>query len=80
MDLYGWSALYTDLPSTQKKIAVPDKSAITCSEDETRILTPEVLQKDLSAAMLTVTQVCVLKDLSYVCNFVCDVYSVMCIV
>lgn len=56
MDLYGWSALYTDLPSTQKKIAVPDKSAITCSEDETRILTPEVLQKDLSAAMLTVTQ------------------------
>ncbi len=55
MDMWSWRALYTDLPSHQVKVSVPDKSMISCSEDETRILTPAAMQDDLDAAMNSVT-------------------------
>lgn len=56
MDLHSWSQLYTDLPSTQKKVAVPDKSAVKCTEDETRILAPAALQRDLDVAIQKFSQ------------------------
>jgi phosphoacetylglucosamine mutase len=55
MDMWSWRALYTDLPSHQVKVSVPDKSKISCSEDETRILTPVDMQDDLDVAMRSVT-------------------------
>eukprot|EP01034_Spumella_vulgaris_P021729 gene21729-27782_t len=55
MDMWQWRDLYTDFPSHQVKVSVPDKSRVTCSEDETRILTPSAMQDDLDAAMRSVT-------------------------
>lgn len=54
MDLLQWHQLYTDLPSKQQKVSVPDKSAVSCSEDETIVTRPAALQEDLFAAMATV--------------------------
>ncbi len=56
MSLRDWTLLYTDLPSHQVKVKVPDKSKITCSEDETTVLTPVAMQSDLDAAMRSVSQ------------------------
>jgi len=44
MNLDGWNGLYSDLPSRQLKCKVADRSVIITSEDETRVLEPEVLQ------------------------------------
>ena len=55
MDLYKWHALYTDLPSKQQKVSLPDKSLIACSEDETTVLCPRELQEDLQRAMQSVS-------------------------
>jgi phosphoacetylglucosamine mutase len=54
MDLHTWHTLYTDLPSRQQKVSVPDKGAVTCSDDETTVLRPAALQEDLQAAMAQV--------------------------
>jgi phosphoacetylglucosamine mutase len=51
MDLPAWDKIYTDLPSKQVKVAVRNKSLISCTEDETRTLSPEGLQGALDAAM-----------------------------
>ena len=56
MSMYDWNALYTDYPSSQMKVKVPDKSKVTCSEDETAVLTPIALQEDLNQAMQSVTK------------------------
>lgn len=55
MSMTDWNALYTDYPSSQMKVKVPDKSRVTCSEDETMVLTPSALQDDLNVAMNSVT-------------------------
>ena len=39
-----WAALYTDYPSRQTKIKVPDRRAVKCSADETRVIEPADLQ------------------------------------
>lgn len=56
MTMHDWNALYTDYPSSQMKVKVPDKSRVSCSEDETTVLTPAALQEDLNAAMATVNK------------------------
>ncbi len=55
MDLLKWHQLYTDLPSKQVKVSVPDKSLVACSEDETTVTRPAALQADLEVAMKSVT-------------------------
>ena len=39
-----WVKLYTDYPSRQLKIKVPDRRAVKCSPDETRVIDPPHLQ------------------------------------
>ena len=53
MDVPRWHVLYTDVPSKQLKVAVSGakKSLITCSEDETRALTPSALQVALDQVL-----------------------------
>lgn len=55
MDLLSWHHLYTDLPSKQVKVSVPDKSLVSCSDDETTVTRPAALQADLVVAMQSVT-------------------------
>jgi phosphoacetylglucosamine mutase len=49
--LEDWISIYTDYPSRQLKVAVKNKSLITCSDDETTALTPEALPTALAEAM-----------------------------
>jgi phosphoacetylglucosamine mutase len=56
MSAEQWSALYRDLPSRQIKCKVSDKSLISCSEDEMRVVQPAALQERLDAAMAGVEQ------------------------
>lgn len=49
-----WDAIYSDLPSAQAKMAVPDRSAVRVSEDETRVLHPAALQDAIDAAVAAV--------------------------
>lgn len=51
LDIFAWNNLYKDLPSKQLKIATAYKSLITCTDDETRALTPPGLQEALDSAM-----------------------------
>lgn len=51
LDIFSWDNLYKDLPSKQLKIATAYKSLITCTDDETRTLTPPGLQEALDIAM-----------------------------
>ena len=55
MSFIGWNEIYTDFPSKQLKVSVPDKSKIICSDDETTILQPKELQDDLNYSMSLVT-------------------------
>ena len=48
--------MYSDLPSRQIKVAVPDKSLLKCSEDEMRLVSPASVQNELDAAMGTINQ------------------------
>ncbi len=48
-DVAAWDAVYTDLPSRQKKLAVPDRLAVRVNADETRVLQPEALQSRIDA-------------------------------
>lgn len=52
-DMAQWSACYTDLPSRQCKLPVKDRSVILCSEDETAVLQPQVLQDKLNTLLLS---------------------------
>jgi phosphoacetylglucosamine mutase len=47
MTVEQWDDLYDDLPSRQGKIAIADRTLLTCTEDETRILTPSALQEEI---------------------------------
>ena len=44
-----WAALYTDLPSRQLKVRVPDRAAFTTTDAETRLVTPTGLQAQIDA-------------------------------
>ena len=43
--------MYTELPSKQLKVSVPDKNIFICNEDETRLVSPEKVQLDLDVAV-----------------------------
>lgn len=49
LDLSSWQGIYTDLPSKQVKVPALNKSAIECSDDETRALKPEALQNEIDS-------------------------------
>lgn len=51
MDVTSWHKIYTDLPSKQLKVPVLNKSLVTCSEDETRVIAPQALQDELDVLM-----------------------------
>ncbi|KAK9904678.1 hypothetical protein WJX75_000481 [Coccomyxa subellipsoidea] len=46
-----WAALYTDLPSRQLKVKVADRSVVTTSDAETRVVTPSCLQHLIDSAV-----------------------------
>merc|ERR1712176_1041259 len=50
--LQGWNSLYTDLPSKQNKVAVPDRTMISMNDNETACLAPMALQEDLNDATM----------------------------
>lgn len=45
-----WDGVYADLPSRQSKMAVPDRSAVVTTPDETRVVSPAPLQDAIDAA------------------------------
>jgi phosphoacetylglucosamine mutase len=49
MTVEDWDNLYEDLPSRQGKIAISDRTLIKCTEDETRVVTPLVLQTEIDS-------------------------------
>lgn len=55
-DINGWHNTYVDLPSRQTKVPVTNKDLITCSSDEMRVQSPQPLQDELEAAMMTTPQ------------------------
>jgi phosphoacetylglucosamine mutase len=55
MDIPSWHKIYTDLPSKQLKVPVLNKSLVTCSEDETSVITPKALQDELNVLMSEVS-------------------------
>ena len=64
MNLPQWHVLYTDLPSKQLKVAVSGvkKALITCTDDETRALTPPALQQVTKLLTVTHTKIRCLVD------------------
>lgn len=55
MSYEDWIKIYSELPSKQVKVAVPDKSRLVCSEDETYLISPDSLQQDLNTLMKSVS-------------------------
>eukprot|EP01031_Cornospumella_fuschlensis_P035414 gene35414-42925_t len=51
-----WHAMYSDLPSRQIKVAVPDKNLLKCSDDEMRLVAPASVQERLDIAMNSIRQ------------------------
>jgi len=51
LSLEQWNSMYTDLPSRQTKIKVPDRTRILVNENETQVIEPAELQKALDAEM-----------------------------
>ena len=51
MDFPAWAATYTDLPSKQSKVKVPDRTAVKTSADETRCVAPAELQRRIDEAV-----------------------------
>mmetsp|Transcript_27495 Transcript_27495/g.41613 ORF Transcript_27495/g.41613 Transcript_27495/m.41613 type:complete len:576 (-) Transcript_27495:44-1771(-) len=49
--LASWSSLYTDLPSKQSKVTVPDRTMIVMNYNETACVAPAALQQDLNICM-----------------------------
>jgi phosphoacetylglucosamine mutase len=56
MSVDQWHELYSDLPSKMIKMAVRDKNAILCSEDESEVISPAGLQNELQTAMTACTR------------------------
>jgi phosphoacetylglucosamine mutase len=56
MSFKDWCGLYSDLPSKQVKIPVPNKNLIRCSTDEMRVEDPSDLQVALDTAMHRLSQ------------------------
>ena len=56
--LQDWLDLYTDLPSRQLKVPVPDRSIFTTTHAETRLLTPNALQGLVDSSVANVQQGC----------------------
>ena len=54
LDVQGWDALYTDLPSRQCKLGVASRALLTTTEDETRLLSPTRLQDAIDALVAAV--------------------------
>jgi phosphoacetylglucosamine mutase len=54
--MVAWSALYTDLPSKQVKVPIPNKNLIICSEDETMVVSPTIIQEELNVCMQRIPQ------------------------
>ena len=52
MSVENWEAFYTDLPSRQGKVIVPDRAAVKCSEDETQVIAPEALASAIKEVCL----------------------------
>jgi phosphoacetylglucosamine mutase len=50
-DLSSWGARYTDWPSKQSKVRVPDRTAIRTNDNETRCIQPPALQTAIDAAV-----------------------------
>ena len=46
-----WNTLYTDLPSKQLKVPVNDRSKVTTSDAERKVVTPIGLQDEIDAAV-----------------------------
>ena len=55
MDMRSWESMYTDLPSKQLKVPVPNKELIRCSIDEMRTEEPKAMQIELDDAMWKVS-------------------------
>lgn len=55
MDAVAWNGMYKELPSRQVKLAVRDKNALICSEDETYLIAPTALQEAVNLAAKKVT-------------------------
>jgi phosphoacetylglucosamine mutase len=51
-----WDALYIDLPSRQLKLAVPDRTAINTTADETRVVKPQELQDEIDKLVSNVSK------------------------
>lgn len=51
IDIPTWHKIYTDLPSKQLKVPVSNKAIVQCSEDETSVVSPVDLQKELQRLM-----------------------------
>lgn len=51
-----WNDLYSELPSRQVKVQVPDKNALCCSDDETYLLSPLSLQNAINEAVSAVSK------------------------
>jgi len=49
--LETWLSLYTDLPSRQLKVTVPDPQRLKTCWDQTRVVSPEALQTEIDQAV-----------------------------
>jgi hypothetical protein len=47
--LQDWDAIYSDLPSRQRKLPVADRGVVVCSADETQAYSPQGLQTRLTS-------------------------------
>lgn len=52
--LQEWIDLYTDLPSRQLKVPVPNRAVFTTTHAETRLLTPFRLQDLIDASVANI--------------------------
>lgn len=46
-----WDKIYADLPSRQTKIQVKDRTIVTVTDDETKVIEPAALQTAIDAAV-----------------------------
>ncbi len=51
-----WLTLYTDLPSRQLKVSVPNRAAFTTADAETRLVTPAGLQDLINSQVVQAPQ------------------------
>jgi phosphoacetylglucosamine mutase len=56
MNISAWQEMYVELPSNQVKVKVADKSLLICTDDETSLLSPVILQDKIIQAASKVRQ------------------------